>query len=129
MKNIIKPFSYTLIASAIAVAFNQPVFASNIQNSTVPQQSWNLNKDKGKLAVNIQQQNKKSIAKTNSAQSERSEIEGIAYEQKIAFHKAEEQRKQAEVIAITRAKQEQQRRLAEKQKKAQEDAYLIAREY
>ena len=129
MKNIIKPFSYTLIASAITVAFNQPVFASNIQNSTVPQQSWNLNKDKGKLAVNIQQQNKKSIAKTNSAQSERSEIEGIAYEQKIAFHKAEEQRKQAEVIAITRAKQEQQRRLAEKQKKAQEDAYLIAREY
>ena len=129
MKNIIKPFSYTLIASAIAVAFNQPVFASNIQNSTVPQQSWNLNKDKGKLAVNIQQQNKKSIAKTNSAQSERSEIEGIAYEQKIAFHKAEEQRKQAEVIAIARAKQEQQRRLAEKQKKAQEDAYLIAREY
>ena len=129
MKNIIKPFSYTLVASAIAVAFNQPVFASNIQNSTVPQQSWNLNKDKGKLAVNIQQQNKKSIAKTNSAQSERSEIEGIAYEQKMAFHKAEEQRKQAEVIAITRAKQEQQRRLAEKQKKAQEDAYLIAREY
>ena len=129
MKNIIKPFSYTLIASAIAVAFNQPVFASNIQNSTVPQQSWNLNKDKGKLAVNIQQQNKKSIAKTNSAQSERSEIEGIAYEQKIAFHKAEEQRKQAEVIAIARVKQEQQRRLVEKQKKAQEDAYLIARKY
>ena len=129
MKNIIKPFSYTLIASAIAVAFNQPVFASNIQNSTVPQQSWNLNKDKGKLAVNIQQQNKKSIAKTNSAQSERSEIEGIAYEQKIAFHKAEEQRKQAEVIAIARVKQEQQRRLVEKQKKAQEDAYLIASEY
>lgn len=129
MKNLLKPFSYTLVASAIAMAFNQPVFASNIQNNTAQQQSRNLNKNKGKPATNLQQQNKKSATKTNSIKSKRSEIEGIAYEQKIAFQKSEEQRKQAEAIAIAQVKQEQQRRLAEEQKKAQEEASLIAREY
>ena len=129
MKNLLKPFSYTLVASAIAMAFNQPVFASNIQNNTAQQQSRNLNKNKGKPATNLQQQNKKSATKTNSVKGKRSEIEGIAYEQKIAFQKSEEQRKQAEAIAIAQVKQEQQRRLAEEQKKAQEEASLIAREY
>ena len=128
MKNLLKPFSYTLVASAIAMAFNQPVFASNIQNNTAQQQSRNLNKNKGKPATNLQQQNKKSATKTNSVKGKRSEIEGIAYEQKIAFQKSEEQRKQAEAIAIAQVKQEQQRRLAEEQKKAQEEASLIARE-
>ena len=129
MKNLLKPFSYTLVASAIAMPFNQPVFASNIQNNTAQQQSRNLNKNKGKPATNLQQQNKKSATKTNSVKGKRSEIEGIAYEQKIAFQKSEEQRKQAEAIAIAQVKQEQQRRLAEEQKKAQEEASLIAREY
>ena len=129
MKNLLKPFSYTLVASAIAMAFNQPVFASNIQNNTAQQQSRNLNKNKGKPATNLQQQNKKSAKKTNSVKGKRSEIEGIAYEQKIAFQKSEEQRKQAEAIAIAQVKQEQQRRLAEEQKKAQKEASLIAREY
>jgi len=129
VKNLLKPFSYTLVASAIAMAFNQPVFASNIQNNTAQQQSRNLNKNKGKPATNLQQQNKKSATKTNSVKGKRSEIEGIAYEQKIAFQKSEEQRKQAEAIAIAQVKQEQQRRLAEEQKKAQEEASLIAREY
>ena len=129
MKNLFKPFSYTLVASAIAMAFNQPVFASNIQNNTAQQQSRNLNKNKGKPATNLQQQNKKSATKTNSVKGKRSEIERIAYEQKIAFQKSEEQRKQAEAIAIAQVKQEQQRRLAEEQKKAQEEASLIAREY
>ena len=101
MKNLLKPFSYTLIASAIAMAFSQPVFASNIQNNANQQQSRNLNKNKGKPTTNIQQQNKKSTAKikTNNIKNERSEIERITHEQKIARQKAEEQRKQAEAIA------------------------------
>ena len=61
MKNLLKPFSYTLVASAIAMAFSQPVFASNIQSNTNQQQPRNLNKNKGKPVTNIQQQSKKPM--------------------------------------------------------------------
>ena len=58
MKNLLKPFSYTLVASAVAMAISQPVFASNVQ-----------------------QQSKKPNTKvsTTSVQNERSEIERITY--------------------------------------------------
>ena len=92
MKNLLKPFSHTLVASAIAMAFSQPVFASNIQSNTNQQQPRDLNKNKGKPVTNVQQQSKKPNTKntkvsTPSVQNERSEIERITYEQRMNVSK------------------------------------------
>ncbi|WP_109078219.1 adhesin [Aggregatibacter kilianii] len=126
MKNLLKPFRYSIIATAIALVFNQPAFASDTLSQTNNQQSSTV-KTKGKT----QAQKKSNIANTpkESVDPQQAEIQRITSEQRIARQKAEAAQKEAEARAIAQIKEKRQQSQAQEKELAQKNAELIQREY
>ncbi|WP_233141960.1 autotransporter outer membrane beta-barrel domain-containing protein [Aggregatibacter actinomycetemcomitans] len=128
MKILLKPFRYSVIATTIALVFNQPAFASEF-NAQINNQPSSQAKTKSKTNIKKNMQNKISNSAKESVNTYQTEIQRITAAQKLARQKAEMAQKEAEARAIAQVKEKRQQSQIKAQELEQKKAELVQREY
>ncbi|QPQ81657.1 adhesin [Aggregatibacter actinomycetemcomitans] len=128
MKILLKPFRYSVIATTIALVFNQPAFASEF-NAQINNQPSSQAKTKSKTNIKKNMQNNISNSAKESVNTYQTEIQRITAAQKLARQKAEMAQKEAEARAIAQVKEKRQQSQIKAQELEQKKAELVQREY
>ncbi|WP_202903500.1 adhesin [Aggregatibacter actinomycetemcomitans] len=128
MKILLKPFRYSVIATTIALVFNQPAFASEF-NAQINNQPSSQAKTKSKTNIKKNMQNNISNSAKESVNTYQTEIQRITASQKLARQKAEMAQKEAEARAIAQVKEKRQQSQIKAQELEQKKAELVQREY
>nr|ACN62565.1 autotransporter adhesin Aae [Aggregatibacter actinomycetemcomitans] len=128
MKILLKPFRYSVIATTIALVFNQPAFASEF-NAQINNQPSSQAKTKSKTNIKKNMQNNISNSAKESVNTYQTEIQRISAAQKLARQKAEMAQKEAEARAIAQVKEKRQQSQIKAQELEQKKAELVQREY
>ncbi|WP_109043959.1 adhesin [Aggregatibacter actinomycetemcomitans] len=128
MKILLKPFRYSVIATTIALVFNQPAFASEF-NTQINNQPSSQAKTKSKSNIKKNMQDNISNSAKESVNTYQTEIQRITAAQKLARQKAEVAQKEAEARAIAQVKEKRQQSQIKAQELEQKKAELVQREY
>ncbi|WP_202903508.1 adhesin [Aggregatibacter actinomycetemcomitans] len=128
MKILLKPFRYSVIATTIALVFNQPAFASEF-NAQINNQPSSQAKTKSKTNIKKNMQDNISNSAKESVNTYQTEIQRITAAQKLARQKAEMAQKEAEARAIAQVKEKRQQSQIKAQELEQKKAELVQREY